>query len=161
MRDCNCIMRTCIAAMFFSQQKTRLRSIMSENLRTHDTLLTWVTVVNVDDSMINKRILNKKMKQKNLQALNLIMMKLIKPDTSMLFSKSITLKDFKSGLRNQSFLAVTKITSLNSLRSVHLYVFSYSSYELTLWQNDFLLTKPVLQCLKPHILMAQVSAQSL
>ena len=91
--------------------------------------------MNVDDSMINKRILNKKMKQKNLQALDLIMMKLMKPDTSMLFSKSITLKDFEKWpdqTEIKAFLAVIKIPSLNSLRSVHLYVFSYSSYELTL-----------------------------
>ncbi len=95
MRDCNCIMRTYIATMFFYQQKMRLRSVMLENSKTHDTLLTWATVVNVDNSMINKRILNKKMKQKNLQALDLIMIKLMKPDTSMLFSESITLKDLK------------------------------------------------------------------
>ncbi len=156
-------MRTCIATMFFYQQKVRLRSIMSENSRTHDTLLTWATVVNVNNSIINKRILNKKMKQKNLQALDLIMMKMMKPDTSMLFLKSITLKDLKKWPEQteiKAFLAVTETASLNSLRSVHLYVFSYSLYELMLWQNNFLLTKPVLQCLKPHILMAQVSAQS-
>jgi len=88
-------MRTYIATMFFYQQKMRLRSVMLENSKTHDTLLTWATVVNVDNSMINKRILNKKMKQKNLQALDLIMIKLMKPDTSMLFSESITLKDLK------------------------------------------------------------------
>jgi hypothetical protein len=103
------------------------------------------------------------MKQKNLQALSLIMMKLIKPDTSMLFSELITLKDSEkwpdqTGIK--AFLAVTETASLNSLRSVHLYVFSYSLYELTLWQNDFLLTKPVLQCLKPHILMTQISVWS-
>jgi len=85
--------------------------------------------------MINKRILNKKIEQKNLQALDLIMMKLMKPDTSMLFLKSITLKDLKKWSEQtgiKAFLAVTETASLNSLRSVHLYVFSYSLYELML-----------------------------
>jgi len=104
------------------------------------------------------------MKQKTLQALDLIMVKLMKPDTSMLFLKSITLKDSEKWLEQteiKAFLAVTETASLNSLKSVHLYVFLYSLYKLMLQQNDFLLTKPVLQCLKPHILMAQISAQSL
>ena len=75
------------------------------------------------------------MKQKNLQALNLIMMKLMKPDTSMLFLKSITLKDLKKWSEQteiKAFLAATETASLNSLKSVHLYVFSYSLYELML-----------------------------
>jgi len=91
--------------------------------------------VNIDNSMINKRILNKKIKQKNLQALNLIMMKLMKPDTSMLFSESIILKDSEKWSEQteiKAFLAVTETASLNSLESVHLYVFSYSLYKLTL-----------------------------
>jgi len=75
------------------------------------------------------------MKQKNLQALDLIMMKLMKPDTSMLFLKSITLKDLKKWPEQteiKAFLAATETASLNSLRSVHLYVFLYSLYELML-----------------------------
>jgi len=76
--------------------------------------------------MINKRTLNKKMKQKNLQALDLIMMKLMKPDTSMLSSKTITLNESEkwpeqTGIK--TFLAVTQTASLSSLKSVHLYVF--------------------------------------
>ncbi len=85
--------------------------------------------------MINKRTLIKKMKQKNIQALDLIMMKLMKPDTSMLFLKSITLKDLKKWSEQteiKAFLAATETASLNSLKSVHLYVFSYSLYELML-----------------------------
>ena len=75
------------------------------------------------------------MKQKNLQALDLIMMKLMKSDTSMLFSETITLNDFEKWSEQtgiKAFLAVTETASLNSLRSVHLYVFSYSLYELML-----------------------------
>lgn len=50
-------------------------------------------VANIGDSMINKSTLNKKMKQKNIQVLKLIMMKLMKPNTSMLSLKTITLKE--------------------------------------------------------------------
>lgn len=80
-------------------------------------------VANIGDSMINKSTLNKKMKQKNIQVLKLIMMKLMKPDTSMLSLKTITLKEperwpEQTGIK--AFLAATETASLNDLRSVHL-----------------------------------------
>jgi len=68
------------------------------------------------------------MKQKNIQALDLIMMKLMKPDTSMLFLKTITLNDFEKWSEQagiKAFLTATEISSLKSLRSVHLYVFLF------------------------------------
>jgi len=76
--------------------------------------------------MINKRILNNEMERKDLQAVGLIMMELMEPDTSMLFPETITLKDpekwpDQTGIK--AFLAATETASLNSLRSVHLYVF--------------------------------------
>jgi len=76
--------------------------------------------------MINKRTLNKKMKQKNLQALNLIMIKLMKPDTSILSLKTITLNESEKWSEQteiKAFLTVTQTVSLSSLKSVHLYVF--------------------------------------
>ena len=68
------------------------------------------------------------MKQKNIQALDLIMMKLMKSDTSMLLSETITLNDFEKWSEQtgiKAFLAVTEISSLKSLRSVHLYAFLF------------------------------------
>ncbi len=83
-------------------------------------------------------------------------MKLIKSNTNMLFLKLITLKDLKRWSKQteiKAFLVVTETASLNSLKSVHLYVFLYSLYELMLQQNNFLFIKSILQCLKSYILM--------
>ncbi len=83
-------------------------------------------------------------------------MKLIKPNTNMLFLKLITLKDLKRWSKQteiKAFLIVIETASLNSLKSVYLYVFLYSLYELMLQQNNFLFIKSILQCLKSHILM--------
>ncbi len=66
------------------------------------------------------------MKQKNLQALNLIMIKLMKPDTSILSLKTITLNESEKWSEQteiKAFLTVTQTASLSSLKSVHLYVF--------------------------------------
>ncbi len=66
------------------------------------------------------------MKQKNLQALNLIMIKLMKPDTSILSLKTITLNESEKWSERteiKAFLTVTQTASLSSLKSVHLYVF--------------------------------------
>ncbi len=78
--------------------------------------------------MINKRTLTKEMERKDIQALGLIMMELMEPDTSMLFPETITLNDpekwpEQAGIK--AFLAATEISSLESLRSVHLYAFLF------------------------------------
>lgn len=112
--------------------------------------------------MINKRILNKEMEQKDIQALGLIMMELMEPDTSMLNPETIILKDPEKWSKQtgiKAFLAAIETASLDSLRSVCVYDFLFL-YELTLRQNVFLPTKPVPQCLNPHILVAQVSTRS-
>jgi len=83
-------------------------------------------------------------------------MKLIKPNTNMLFLKLITLKDLKRWSKQteiKAFLVVIETASLNSLKSIYLYVFLYSLYELMLQQNNFLFIKSILQCLKSYILM--------
>lgn len=104
------------------------------------------------------------MERKDIKALGLVMMELMEPDTNMLFPETITLKhperwSEQTGIK--AFLAATETASLVDLSSVNLY-FLILSYipQLTRQQNIFLPTKSVPQCLKPHILMAQISARA-
>jgi len=68
--------------------------------------------------MLEKKSINREKKKKNIRALSLVMVKLMKPDTSMLYSNFLSLQQSEKWQENtgiKEFLTATKTLSLKNL----------------------------------------------
>jgi len=68
--------------------------------------------------MLEKKSINREKEKKNIKALSLVMVKLMKPDTSMLYLNSLSLQRSEKWQDNtgiKEFLAVTETLSLKDL----------------------------------------------
>jgi len=68
--------------------------------------------------MLEKKSINREKEKKDIRALSLVMVKLMKPDTSMLYSDSLSLQRSEKWQDNtgiKEFLTATKTLSLKDL----------------------------------------------